>query len=51
MVEAAGKYYADVIRHETLRKGTSVTAEDLIEAMSETYRIAGGGDKEDSNGG
>ena len=49
MVKAAGKYYADVIRHETLRKRTSVTAEDLIKAISETYRIASGGDKEDSD--
>ena len=49
MVKAAGKHYADAIISETLRKGTSATAEDLIEAMSETYRMAGGGDKEDSD--
>ena len=34
VVKAAGKYYADVIRHEILRKRTTVTAEDLIEAMT-----------------
>ena len=49
VVKTAGKYYADVIQHKTLRKGTGLTAEDLIEAMSETCRIAGGGDKENSD--
>ena len=49
VVKAAGKYYANVIRNETLRKGSSMTAEDLIETMSKTYRIADGGDKEDSD--
>ena len=41
VVKAAGKYYADVIQQGTSRKGTSMTAEDLIEVMSETYRADG----------
>ena len=49
MVEAAEKYYADVIRNDTLRKGSSMTTEDPIEVMSETCRIAGGVDKKDSD--
>ena len=49
MVKAAGKHYAQCIRAETLRVGASVTADDLIEAMSETYRIAGGCDKDNSD--
>ena len=49
LVTAAGEYYADVIRNETLGKGSSVTAEDLIEAMGKTYRTAGGCDKEYSD--
>ena len=48
VVKAAGKYYADIIRQETLKKGTGVTAEDLIQAMSDTYRIDSGV-KEDSH--
>ena len=45
IVNAAGARYADVIRSETKvieEKGGNVTAEDLIEAMSETFRISGG---------
>ena len=49
MVKATGKHYTQCIRAETLGVGTSVTAEDLIEAMSDTYLIAGGCDKEDSD--
>ena len=43
MVKAGGTHYSDVIRSETLRKGVHTTAEDLVEAMSECWRIAGGG--------
>ena len=35
MVKAVGKHYAQCIQAETIRVGTSVTAEDLIEAMRE----------------
>jgi hypothetical protein len=49
VVKAVGKHYAQCIQAETLRVGTSVTADDLIEAMYETFRIAGGCDEDDSD--
>jgi len=45
IVKTAGHYYRDVIQNETARinaTGGAVTAEDLIEAMSENWRIGGG---------
>lgn len=47
VVKAGGALYADVIRSETIRKGTHTTADDLVEAMSECWRIAGGGVSDD----
>ena len=44
-MKTAGHYYCDVIQNETARinaTGGAVTAEDLIEAMSENWRIGGG---------
>ena len=45
IVKTAGHYYRDAIQNETARinaTGGAVTAEDLIEAMSENWRIGGG---------
>ena len=47
VVKASGAHYADVIRSVTLSIGTHTTADDLVEAMSECWRIAGGGVSDD----
>ena len=46
IVNAAGADYADVIQQETktlTANGDAVTADDLVEAMSERWRISGSG--------
>ena len=52
VVNASGQHYSDVIRQETKNleaASEDVTAEALIEAMAEKWRISGSGKKDDAD--
>jgi hypothetical protein len=53
IMKAAGKYYSDTIRSETRaikRAGGTVTCDDLIQAMTESFSICGNKESDSDNG-